>query len=69
MELSNKTVTEIEYALSDAKDTLTNFNGIIRRMASLMRGKMREAGIPGYVLSDLKRELRDWDMHKKRWIR
>jgi len=53
--------------IRDAKITVAEGDQIIRQTASLAINRLQTAGVPGYVLSFFKRELRDWDIIKNEW--
>lgn len=56
---------EMRAAVSQAETTLRAADSVADSMARLLRGRLKS--VPGYVLSDLKRELRDFNIHTKEW--
>lgn len=54
-------------AISEAKHTIEAADGQVGRMARLCAGRLRLADVSDVTLSALKRELADWDMHRKCW--
>lgn len=54
-------------AVNEASDTLRAADSVAAQMASLLRGRLRK--VSPFVLADLKRELRDYDIHRKEWKR
>lgn len=56
---------DMRTAVSTAKYTLQAADRVADDMAELLRGRLRHVSV--YRLQALKRELRDFDMHKKEW--
>lgn len=57
---------QIERAVNKAKETLRNADKVAGTMASLIRGRLKN--VPSYVLADLKKELKDFNIHTGRWM-
>lgn len=60
-------LSEMQSAIREAEETLQNADKIRRQVANLIRGHLRSADIRGFVLSELKAELRDFNMHTGKW--
>lgn len=60
-------LSEMQSAVREAEETLQNADKMRRQMAAMLKGHLRSAGINSYALSELKAELRDFNMHTKRW--
>lgn len=58
---------QLNEAVADAKETMRLADIAAYRVAHLLRGRLRSAGIPTYMLEDLKRELRDFNLHTGTW--
>jgi len=52
-------------AVSEARQTMRAADQQASAMASILRGRLRH--VPNYVLDDLKRELRDYNMNTGKW--
>jgi hypothetical protein len=61
------TYHEIQQARIEAEQTIARADKATRHVARLIQGRLRASGIPGYVLEELKRELRDYNMHTGEW--
>lgn len=56
---------EMRQAVAEAKVTLSAADGVAADMARMLVGRLRCAS--GYTLQQLKRELRDYNIHTGRW--
>ncbi|SDS24394.1 hypothetical protein SAMN05216198_1522 [Halopseudomonas litoralis] len=54
-------------AVEQAHTTIRRADRVAGQMARLLRGRLRSADIPNYILRDLKKELRDFNMHTGEW--
>lgn len=61
------TYHDIEQARIDAQQTLAKADQATRQAAQLIKGRLRSAGVPSWVLEELKRELKDYNMHTGQW--
>lgn len=61
------TITEMEQALEEARITLARADRVAGQMARMLRGRLRSADIPAYILKDLKKELAKFNMHTGAW--
>ncbi len=52
-------------ALDEARNTISAADNAADAMAKMLRGRLRH--VNSWVLEDLKRELRDFNMHTKEW--
>lgn len=59
-------VNEMETALDEAQRTLSGADRVAGSMARMLVGRLRRVNY-GWVLSDLKRELRDYNTHTGTW--
>lgn len=57
---------EVRAAVQQAKIQLRAADSVAFDMAFLLRGRLRQVSDNG-TLNALKRELADWDMHRKEW--
>ena len=62
----NNPFSEIHTAINAAKEQLSAADSVAGILASLLIGRLRMVRA-NWVLSALKRELRDWDMHTCKW--
>jgi hypothetical protein len=60
-------ISEAFSAIGDAKETLSNGDIILRSLAERLVGRLQTARIEPSVLAALKRELVDFDSHKRKW--
>jgi len=58
---------EVTEAVETAKSTIIRGDEAARQLASLLRGRLRVAQIGEYILADLKRELRNFNMQTGEW--
>ena len=61
------TITEMEQALEDARITMARADAVAGQLARILRGRLRNANIPSYILKDLKKELANFNMHTGEW--
>lgn len=61
------TLADMENAVEDARRTLAQADRATARLAGMLRGRLRRADIPPYILKALKRELADYNMHTGTW--
>jgi len=54
-------------AINGAQQTIRNSNYLLRQVASLLRNRLRSAGIGVGDLVELKKELRDFNMTTCTW--
>lgn len=62
-------IDEITQAIDEGLRTMQRADTLIARCAYRLPGRLRQLGLDGDTLAALKRELRDFDMHQKRWLR
>ena len=56
---------EMKQAVAEADHTMRAADSVAGDIASMLRGRLRH--VPAYFLKDLKRELRDFNMHTGQW--
>lgn len=56
---------EMRTAVNEAKVMICAADNVAHDMAALLRGRLTRVG--SYVLADLKKELRNFNMHTRRW--
>jgi mevalonate kinase len=61
------TFDEMYEAVQDARRTQQLADEMIGRLAYMCRGRLRSVNVSSSTLSALKRELRQWDMHRGIW--
>lgn len=61
------TINEMEQALEDARQTMARADRVAGQLARMLRGRLRNANIPSYILKDLKKELANFNMHTGEW--
>ena len=54
-------------AVAEAETVERQANTMVERTARMCRGRLRASDVDAFTLSDLKRELRDWDMVRRVW--
>jgi hypothetical protein len=57
---------EMRAAVSEARHTFSAADSVAASMADILRGRLRN-NVPAHTLRALKKELRDFDMHRGRW--
>ncbi len=60
-------LSEVENAVREAEMTMRNANQCVSTMAGLIAGKLRSSDVWTYTLDELKKELRDYNMHTGCW--
>ena len=60
---------EAQQAFTEAERTINATKDIACGMAKMLSGRLKAYGIPSFYLKELKRELRDYDMHRGVWRR
>jgi hypothetical protein len=59
---------EMRIAVEEAKSVLYRVDVLTENMLRMIAGRLRgNKRISGYILSELKRELRDFNIHTKQW--
>jgi len=58
---------DMKRAINDAKTIIRTADGYAADMARIIVGHLRSCRVSADTLSTLKRELRDWDMHRATW--
>jgi predicted metal-dependent hydrolase len=58
---------EAHEAIEDARRTMRHADSVVSQLAGLCAGRLRAAGVSGYVLKQLKRELADYNIHTSSW--
>lgn len=59
---------EMRKAVAEAETTLRCADQIVNVMARMISGRLKKGNVSDSTLTELKRELRDWDMHRMTWI-
>lgn len=54
-------------AVEQAHNTIKRADMVAGNMARILKGRLRTANVPSHVLSDLKRELANFNMHTGQW--
>lgn len=54
-------------AVEQAHSTIRRADMVAGQMARILKGRLRTASIPHHVLCDLKKELKDYNMHTGEW--
>jgi len=60
-------LNEVQNAVSAANNTLRDADRVASQMAGMLSGRLRH--VSPWALAELKRELRDFNMHTKEWMR
>ena len=58
---------DIEQARVEAQRTIGYADKAVRQAASLSAGRLEKAGVQGYILEELKRELKNYNIHTGCW--
>jgi hypothetical protein len=58
---------DFSQAVQNAKEDVRRGDEAVQQLCKLAAGRLRSAGVSGYVLAELKRELRDFNMVTKDW--
>ena len=61
------TFDEFSQAVAEAETIERRANDAVQRLARICAGRLRVSKVPGYVLVQLKQELRDFDMRTHTW--
>ena len=54
-------------AVEQAHTTIRRADMVAGKMARILKGRLRTADIPNHVLCELKKELKDFNMHTGEW--
>ena len=60
-------IDEMEKAIEEARLTIKRADWTVAKMLNICRGRLKNANAASSVLNDLKRELKAWDMNRKKW--
>ena len=60
-------IHEMQRAVADAKNTLSNADSQAEDMARILIGRLKKVN-NAYILSMLKKELRSWNIHTGLWM-
>ena len=58
---------EMRNAVSTARAVQQAVDMQTATMANMISGRLRKAKVPNWLLSELKRELRDWNARTRKW--
>jgi len=58
---------DIENARAQAEHQLRLADKAVKEAANLIRGRLRSSGVSNWVLDELKKELKDYNMHTGKW--
>ena len=61
------TFSEMGQAVEEAQATIRKADNYIGTMAGMISGRLRSGKVSNYTLSQLKRELRGYNIHTSRW--
>ena len=61
------TLDEMHAAVKDAEAIRSRADIVTRKLAELCVGRLRTGNVSWHVLTELKRELRDFNMHTGCW--
>ena len=61
------TMEQLDSAVQEARQTIRNGDIVARRLASIVAGRLRMSDVDIWVLKELKRELRDFNIHTGTW--
>jgi hypothetical protein len=61
------TFEEMTRGIEDAQRTVNMADRAVRELSPLIVGRLRRAYVPGWVLEELKRELKNYNIHTGRW--
>lgn len=59
--------SEMRESVEDAQRIVKTADLFVGQMARMIVGRLRKSSASASTLCDLKRELADWDMHRKTW--
>lgn len=60
---------DMNSAVDEARLTIRRGDTVARQLAGLLAGRLQVADVPPRVLTELKRELRNWGMRSEEWVR
>ena len=60
-------IEDMEMAVCNARLTLRNADKQVSEMARLITGRLRKCGVGWSALSELKKELKDFNIHTSTW--
>lgn len=60
-------LTDVYNARDEAERTIKRANEVTRTACRLAAGRLRISGVPDYVLKQLKRELKDYNIQTGCW--
>ena len=58
---------DVRQGIEDARQTITNGDSHINKMASIIEGRLKSCKVSSGTLRKLKRELRDFNMITGKW--
>jgi hypothetical protein len=58
---------DMEQAVRDAENTLRIADAVVSKIAYTIKGRLRRSNTAGWILADIKRELRDFNIHTGTW--
>lgn len=58
---------EVRKAFNEAQAVRSALDASVVDMARFIKGRLQKAGVPCYVLKELKDELRNYNAHTGRW--
>ncbi len=61
------TFTETRNAIQDARATIGSGDAMIRDIALLITGRLRQGRVDHVVLAALKKELREYNIQTRKW--
>lgn len=61
------TFDQMVQSVEQAHTTIRRADMVAGQMARILKGRLRTANIPRHVLCDLKKELKDYNMHTGEW--
>lgn len=61
------TFDEMRAAVQDARTKIQAADSVVGAMAAMVVGRLRQSAVSGSVLTALKKELADWNMHTQKW--
>lgn len=60
---------DMNAAINDARSKISAADGVVSSMARMIAGRLRKAEVSRSVLTALKKELADYNMHTGKWKR
>lgn len=58
---------DMERAVKEAEYVINRANSYVGKMAYLVKGRLRSGNVSGWILGELKREMRDYNIHTGKW--